>query len=94
MTSKQESLTSSKLFLTFNEIIKGYSKRKFRGSPIFIKHLGVTEKAFFDFRFQEFYEHALSLGILSEEEALKKVMEDGFWSEKRRRRNRCLKKLY
>ena len=82
MTSKQESLTNSKLFLSFNEIIKGYSKRKFRNSPIFIKHLGITEKAFFDFRFKEFYEYALSSGILSEEEAVKRVVEDGFWSEK------------
>jgi|APGre2960657404_1045060.scaffolds.fasta_scaffold13502_2 hypothetical protein len=82
MTSKQESLTNSKLFLSFNEIIKGYSKRKFRGSPIFIKHLGISEKAFFDFRFQEFYEYAISSGILSEEEALKRAVEDGFWSEK------------
>ena len=83
MTSKQESLTNSKLFLTFNEIIKGYSKRKFRGSPIFIKHLGVSEKAFFDFRFQEFYEYALSSGILSEEDALKKVMKKVFGLKKK-----------
>lgn len=82
MTSKQESSTSSKLFLTFNEIIKGYSKKKFKGSSIFIKHLGVTEKAFFDFRYQEYCEYALSLGILSEEDALKKATEEGFWSQK------------
>ena len=82
MTSRQESLTNSKLFLLFNEIIKGYSKRRFRNSPIFIKHLGISEKAFFDFRFQEFYEYAISSGILSEEEALKRAVEDGFWSEK------------
>lgn len=92
MTSKQESLTSSKLFLTFNEIIKGYSKKKFRGSPIFIKHLGVNEKAFFDFRFQEFYEYALSSGILSEEDALKKVIEEGFWSQKEESEIDTLKK--
>ena len=82
MTSKQESSTSSKLFLTFNEIIKGYSKKKFKGSSIFIKHLGVSEKAFFDFRYQEYCEYALSLGILSEEDAFKKACEEGFWSQK------------
>jgi hypothetical protein len=92
MTSKQESLTNSKLFLTFNEIIKGYSKRKFRGSPIFIKHLGISEKAFFDFRFQEFYEYALLSGILSEEDALKKVIEEGFWSQKEESEIDTLKK--
>ena len=82
MISKQESLTNSKLFLSFDEIIKGYSKRKFRDSPVFIKHLGISEKAFFDFRFKEFYEYALSSGILSEEKAFEKAIEDGFWSEK------------
>lgn len=82
MTSKQESLTNSKLFLLFNEIIKGYSKRRLRNSPIFIKHLGVGEKAFFDLRFQEFYEYALSSGIPCEEDALKKIIEEGFWSQK------------
>lgn len=92
MISKQESLTNNKLFLTFNEIIKGYSKRKFRGSPIFIKHLGIAEKAFFDFRFQEFYEYALSSGILSEKDALKKVIEEGFWSEKEESEIDTLKK--
>jgi hypothetical protein len=44
--------------------------------------LGINEKAFFDFRFKEFYEYALDLGIFSEEEAIKRLMEDGFWSEK------------
>ena len=82
MTSKQESLTNSKLFLLFNEIIKGYSKRKFRNSPIFIKHLGVSEKAFFDFRFQEFYDFAIKSGIPCEEEALKLAIKDEFWSDK------------
>ena len=82
MTSKQESLTNSKLFLLFNEIIKGYSKRRFRNSPLFIKHLGLTEKAFFDFRFQEFYDYAILSGIPSEDDALKKAIEEEFWSQK------------
>jgi hypothetical protein len=82
MTSKQESLTNSKLFLLFNEVIKGYSKRRFRDSPLFIKHLGLTEKAFFDFRFQEFYDYAVMSGIPSEDDALKKAIEEEFWSEK------------
>ena len=82
MTSKQESLTNSKLFLLFNEIIKGYSKRRFRSSPIFIKHLGISEKAFFDYRFREFYEYAISSGIPSEDEALKRAIEEQFWSQK------------
>ena len=81
MTSKKESLTNSKLFLLFNEIIRGRSKRRFRDRPLFIKHLGVSEKAFFDYRFQEFYEYALNSGIPSEEDALKRAVADEFWSD-------------
>ena len=81
MTSKKESLTNSKLFLLFNEIIRGHSKRRFRDRPLFIKHLGVSEKAFFDYRFQEFYEYALNSGIPSEEDALKRAVADEFWSD-------------
>lgn len=82
MTSRQESLTNSKLFLLFNEIIKGHSKRKFRNGLIFIKHLGVSEKAFFDYRFQEFYDYALQSGIPTEEDSLKRAIADEFWSQK------------
>jgi len=82
MTSKQESLTNSKLFLLFNEIIKGYSKRNFRSGPIFIKHLGLSEKAFFDSRFQEFYNFAISNGIPTEDDALEIAIENEFWSNK------------
>jgi hypothetical protein len=82
MTSRQESLTNSKLFLLFNEIIKGYSKRRFRNSPIFIKHLGISEKAFFDFRFQEFYDYAIASGIPCEDDALKRAIDEQFWSKK------------
>ena len=81
MTSKKESLTNSKFFLLFNEIIRGHSKRRFRDRPLFIKHLGVSEKAFFDYRFQEFYEYALNSGIPSEEDALKRAVADEFWSD-------------
>lgn len=80
MTSNQESLTNSKLFLLFAEIKKGYSKRNFRGSPIFIKHLGIIERSYFDYRYQEFYEHAVKQGILTEQEALNQCIKDEFWT--------------
>ena len=92
MTSKQESLTNSKLFLVFSDIAKGYSKRRFKNSSIFIKHLGVSEKAFFDFRFQEFYDFALNSGIPSEEDALKNAVQDQFWSDKEEEEIDLLKK--
>jgi hypothetical protein len=79
--SNQESLSNSKLFLLFAEIKKGYSKRNFRGSPIFIKHLGIVERSYFDYRYQEFYEHAVKQGIPTEDEALKQCVLDQFWTD-------------
>ncbi len=81
MISNQESLSNSKLFLLFAEIKKGYSKRNFRGSPIFIKHLGIVERSYFDYRYQEFYEHAVKQGIPTEDEALKQCVLDQFWTD-------------
>ena len=73
--------STSKLFLLFNEIAKGYSKRDFRGKPVYIKHLGINEKSFFDYRYQEFFNFAIKAGISTEEESLKRVMSEGFWSK-------------
>jgi len=89
-TSKAESLISSKLFLLFSEIAKGYSKRDFHRKPIYIKHLGVNEKAFFDYRYQEFFNFAIKSGIPTEEEALEKAKIDDFWTEKE---EKSLKKI-
>lgn len=78
---KKESSLASKLFLLFYEISKGYAKRDFCGKDIYIKHLGVNEKSFFDYRYQEFLRYAKDAGIPTEEEALKKASEEGFWAE-------------
>lgn len=78
---KKESSVTSKLFLLFYEISKGYAKRDFCGKDIYIKHLGVNEKSFFDYRYQEFLKYAKDAGIPTEEEALKKANEEGFWGE-------------
>lgn len=75
-----QELSTSKLFLLFNEIAKGYSKRDFRGKPIYIKHLGINEKSFFDYRYQEFFDFAIKAGISTEAESLKRVTDEGFWS--------------
>ena len=79
---KKADSTASKLFLLFYEISKGFAKRDFCGKDIYIKHLGVNEKSFFDYRYQEFFKYAKDAGIPTEEEALKKALDEGFWSEK------------
>ena len=75
------SLIASKLFLLFFEISKGYAKRNFEGKDIYIKHLGINEKSFFDYRYQEFFKYAIESGIATEDDALKKAKEEGFWSD-------------
>lgn len=77
-----QELSTSKLFLLFNEIAKGYSKRDFRGKPIYIKHLGISEKSFFDYRYEEFFNFAVNAGISTEAESLKRITQEGFWSQK------------
>ena len=67
--------------MLFFEISKGFSKRTFEGKDVFIKHLGINEKSFFDYRYQEYFKYAVDLGIATEENALKKAIAEGFWTE-------------
>lgn len=69
------------LFIRFTEIIKGYSTVEYRGSSIFVKHLGCSEKAVFDLRYKEFHKIAVDKGIPTEEQSLEAAKKDGFWSE-------------
>ena len=69
------------LFIRFTEIIKGYSTVEYRGSSIFVKHLGCSEKAIFDLRYKEFHKIAVDKGIPTEEQSLEAAKKDGFWSE-------------
>jgi len=78
---QQENLTEIDLFIRFTEIIKGYSTSEYRGSPIFIKHLGCNEKAIFDLRYKQFHKIAVQKGIQTEEQSLEVAKKDGFWSD-------------
>jgi len=78
---QRENLTEIDLFIRFTEIIKGYSTSEYRGSPIFIKHLGCNEKAIFDLRYKQFHKIAVQKGIQTEEQSLEVAKKDGFWSD-------------
>jgi len=78
---QRENLTEIDLFIRFTEIIKGYSTSEYRGSPIFIKHLGCNEKAIFDLRYKQFHKIAVQKGIQTEEQSLEAAKKDGFWSD-------------
>jgi hypothetical protein len=74
-------LIANDLSLRFYEITKGFSERRFKGKSFFVKHIGLDERAFFDYKYQHYYNYALKRGILSEEEALKKAKNNGDWTE-------------
>jgi hypothetical protein len=78
---QRENLSEIDLFIRFTEIIKGYSTAEYRGSPIFIKHLGCNEKAIFDLRYKEFHKIAVEKGIPTEEQSLETAKKDSFWTE-------------
>jgi len=77
----KEPLIANDLSLRFYEITKGFSERRFKGKSFFVKHIGLDERAFFDYKYQHYYNYALKRGILSEEEALKKAKNNGDWTE-------------
>lgn len=78
---QRENLTEIDLFIRFTEIIKGYSTAEYRGSSIFVKHLGCNEKAIFDLRYKQFHKIAVEKGIPTEEQSLEAAKKDGFWSD-------------
>lgn len=79
---KKESINETDLFLAFSQIVEGCSEKKYRGNPIFIKHIGLIEKTLYNKKYKFFFENALSKGLLKEEDALQKAMDEDFWSEK------------
>ena len=65
----------------FRDISRGYSEIKFRGSPVFIKHLTNHDQVDLDDVYSKFYDHALSRGLPTEEEKLEQLIEDELWSK-------------
>ena len=82
---KTEHLLHNRLFVKFNEIIKGFSERRLDKETIYIKHLSNDERCFLYSKYQEFFDYAGKLGLLSEQEALNKAIEEDSWSEKNER---------
>lgn len=79
---KKENINAADLFLAFDQIIQGCSEKQFRGNPVFIKHISLTERTLYNKKYKFFFENALLKGLLTEEDALKKAIEDDFWSQK------------
>ncbi len=79
---KKESINDTDLFLAFCQIVEGCSEKVFLGNPIFIKHITLKEREFFNKKYKNYLTHAISKGLPKEQDALKKAIEDELWSEK------------
>lgn len=64
----------------YADIINGYTLSYLQNSTFYVKHLSVFEQGLIDSQFVEFYDKAISKGILKDEEALKKAYESGAWT--------------
>ena len=63
------------------EVFDGYSVAEFGGREIFIKHINIRDQRYIH-KYYEFYKNrALSKGIESEKEVLKRITDDGLWEE-------------
>jgi hypothetical protein len=79
---KKESINDTDLFLAFCQIVEGCSEKVFLGNPIFIKHVTLKERQLFNKKYKTYFAYAISKGLPTEEDALKKAINEGFWSEK------------
>ena len=79
---KKESINDTDLFLAFCQIVEGCSEKVFLGNPVFIKHIAIKEREFFNKKYKTYLAHAISKGLPKEEDALKKAIDEELWSEK------------
>ena len=79
---KKESINDTDLFLAFCQIVEGCSEKVFLGNPVFIKHIALKEREFFNKKYKAYLAHAISKGLPKEEDALKKAIDEELWSEK------------
>jgi hypothetical protein len=79
---KKESINDTDLFLAFCQIVEGCSEKVFLGNPVFIKHIALKEREFFNKKYKSYLAHAISKGLPKEKDALEKAIEEELWSEK------------
>lgn len=63
------------------EVFDGYSVETFNGKDVFIKHLNIRDQRYIHKYYEKYKNQALAKGIESEEEVLKRLVEDDLWSE-------------
>jgi len=65
----------------FRDIVRGYSECTIFGESLYLKHLSAQDQVDLDIVYDEHLEQALSRGIESKEEILKRIYKDGIWTE-------------
>ena len=75
----------------FRDIVRGFSDCKVLGKKLYLKHLSSQDQVDLDDVYQEHLEHALSRGIESKAETLKKIHEEGIWTEEQDKELETLK---
>lgn len=78
---KKQSINETDLFLSFCQIVEGCSEKVFLGNPIFIKHITIKEREFYNKKYKIFFANGVSRGLPKEEDALKKALEEELWTK-------------
>ena len=63
------------------DILEGYSSIEVEGEQAYIKHFDLQTQTIIDNYYQEVFRKAKSKGLLTYEESLRKVIDDGSWTE-------------
>jgi hypothetical protein len=66
---------------TYSDIIRGYSRIKYRDSDVFIKHAGINESFSSDSLYEDYYQKAILNKIPTQEDQLKFIKSNGLWSD-------------
>lgn len=62
-------------------ILEGYSVIEIEGETAYIKHFDLQTQTIIDNYYQEVFQKAKAKGLLTYEESLRKIMDDGDWTE-------------
>jgi hypothetical protein len=63
------------------DILNGYTKCFYGNKKVYIRHFGVFDQALVDENYQEVFDYARGQGLPTEEDRLRVLDEDGFWTK-------------
>ena len=63
------------------EIFDGYTEFDFNGRTLYLKHLTIKDQRNLHLYYERYKKRAIDRGVETEEAILKRVREDGLWSD-------------